>query len=299
MMLDKIGWCDDTNLSTSRLLEPAAGNGEFLVAAARRLVASYSYHGILPTIGTLSERITAFELHPQAAIDARSRIINELKKNGIDLPTAIACSSAWVRQEDFLLAEPPTQAFTHVVSNPPYLRWSKIPKQLRLKYEKHLTPEIAKGDLCLPFLDRAFEYVHPEGTCAILCSDRWQFMAYAQDFRDKWLPHLKIHSNQSISSQDAFVGDVEVYPTIFVAQKRPTPSLSDLKVSSPGKTLEELSFVVRVGPALGSNRVFVRPSDEQRIEPELLHPWVDRHGDLGWFDRVERSTRDHYVQRCW
>ena len=289
-MLDEIGWREDVDLSGSRLLEPAAGNGQFLVAAARRLASSYSRHGIPHTIRTLSKCIAGFELHPQAADEARSRVITELREGGVNQSTARACGTAWIHQEDFLLATLRSRTFTHVVGNPPYLRWSKIPIALRRTYEMHLTPEVAKGDLFLPFLDKALEYMDSDGTCAILCSDRWQFMAYAQDFREKWLPRLKIHSNQSILATDAFIGHVDTYPTILVAQKQTTPNTVRPMSNHPtGKTLEELSFTIRVGPALGFTQAFVLRPEEQCVEPELLNPWVDSteilEGSVEWKGR--------------
>ena len=290
-MLDQIGWHGDNNLSASRLLEPAAGNGQFIVAAARRLLSSYRRHGIPTTKRTLSESIAAFELHPQTASVARSRVIITLRECGVDQSTARACSSAWINQKDFLLAPPPTQLFTHVVGNPPYLRWSKVPSNLRLTYEKALTREIAKGDLLLPILDRTLEYLTSDGVCAILCSDRWQYMAYAQDFRNKWLPRLHIRSNSSIPSSDAFVRPVDAYPTILVAQKRSQPRDVTTNSTRPrGRTLKELSFIVRVGPALGAAGAFVLASDEQSIvEPQLQHPWVNsseiQDGAVEWKGR--------------
>ena len=118
-ILDAVGWREDADLSDVRLLEPAAGNGEFVVQAGRRLVASYRARGIEPKVGMLREQIVAFELQPRAAAEAQCRIAAALGKMGVHHRTAAACSAAWIRNADFLLADMPEAAFTHVVGNPP------------------------------------------------------------------------------------------------------------------------------------------------------------------------------------
>ena len=77
-ILDAVGWCADVELQSARLLEPAAGGGEFVVQAAERLVACYRENGTEPKIDVLRERILAFELHPDAARKARSRVVERL-----------------------------------------------------------------------------------------------------------------------------------------------------------------------------------------------------------------------------
>ena len=182
-ILDAIGWRADADLSTLRLLEPAAGNGEFVVQAGERLVASCRARGIEPTIRQLRPRITAFELHAGAASEARRRVVASLQALGVQRKTAAACAGAWIRNADFLLSKTPASGHTHVVGNPPYIRWSKIPPKLKSVYEARLSRQVTGGDLFLPFLDRAFHLLQPNGKCGFLCSDRWMYMAFAERFR--------------------------------------------------------------------------------------------------------------------
>ena len=78
------------------------------------------------------------------------------------------------------------------------------------------------GDLFVPFLDRALTALRLGGKCGFLCSDRWRFMAFAEAFRQKWLPNLDIESEWAMAATDAFVNDVNSYPMILIASKRPT-----------------------------------------------------------------------------
>ena len=289
-ILDAVGWHGDADLSQSRLLEPGCGNGAFVVEATRRLLAAFKRHQNQLTADALRGRIAAFEIHSGEAQVARSRVTDLLQAAGMHRRTAEACARSWIKNDDFLLADLPSGHFTHAVGNPPYVRWSRIPQKLKKSYEARLAGCVARGDLFLPFLDRAFESLRPNGRCGLLCSDRWRFMAFAEGFRKKWLPRLRIESERPVSSSDAFVDDVDSYPTILVASKRSAAKGKPPAVrTGPGKTLEELGCVIRVGPALGHTPAYVLEPQENDVEPELLRPWVDgseiKEGSVQWRGR--------------
>jgi adenine-specific DNA-methyltransferase len=275
LILDAIGWRANVDLSRASLLEPAAGDGAFVVEAARRLVASYARLGIELRADTLIGRITAYELHEGEAEVARARVRTVLRSLGVHHRTADACARAWIITGDFLLADLPADSFTHATGNPPYVRWSRIPPELKATYEARLSREMTGGDLFLPFLDRALKLLAPGGRFGFLCSDRWRFMGFAERFREKWLPSLNIKSELTLSASDAFVDDVDSYPTILVATKRRKKKSKLVKKRRRGKTLGELGCVVKVGPALGHTPAYVLGPDEDDVEPELLRPWID------------------------
>ena len=289
-ILDNVGWRATVDLTNARLLEPAAGDGAFLVQAAKRLVASFRSRDIEPTIARLRPRITAFELHPGAASDARSRVRTALRQMQVHHGTAAACAKAWIRNADFLLSEQPAPDHTHAVGNPPYVRWSRIPARLKSIYDRRLPRHVTQGDLFLPFLDRAFRSLRPAGKCGFLCSDRWMYMAFGERFRQEWMPWLDILSNDSVNPSDVFDRHVDAYPTILVASKRSTPK-TRRRAPGPnaGRTLHELHYVIKAGPALGHAPAFVVEPDEDDVEHELLHPWIESSdvldGSIGWSGR--------------
>ena len=274
-VLDRIGWTEDADLSAARLLEPAVGNGAFVVEAAVRLVRGLRRRGIEPTIKHLRERILAFELVSAEADKARQGVRDALRDLGLHHATAHAAAHAWVKTGDFLLADLPDASFTHVAGNPPYVRWAKVPAPLRLAYSARLSASVAKGDLLLPFLHRAFSLLAPSGRCGLVCSDRWRYAAYADAFRREWLPRLNVAAEPATKPSEAFSRDVYVYPDILVVSLRASSKPAPKPRRRRGETLQDLGCFVRVGPALGLTSAFVVPPDETPVEPELLRPWVD------------------------
>ena len=289
-ILDAVGWRADADLSGLRLLEPAAGNGAFVVEAANRLVASLRARRIEPTAATLRPRITAFELHARVASEARRRVRAALQAMSVHHRTATACATAWILDADFLLSDESALDCTHVVGNPPYVRWSRIPGRLKAIYDRRLPRHVTQGDLFLPFLDKALRLLKPDGKCGFLCSDRWMYMAFGERFRQEWSPWLDIRSNESVKPADVFDRRVDAYPTILIASKRRTPKTPRrVPVRHACPTLEELDYVIKAGPALGHAPAFVVGPDEDSVEPELLRPWVGssevRDGSVDWSGR--------------
>lgn len=289
-ILDNVGWRATVDLTNARLLEPATGGGAFLVQAAKRLVASFRARDIEPTIARLRPRITAFELHPGAAAEARSRVRNALREMRVHHGTAAACAKAWIRNADFLLSEQPAPDHTHAVGNPPYVRWSKIPARLKSIYDSRLPRHVTRGDLFLPFLDRAFRSLRPGGKCGFLCSDRWMYMAFGERFRQEWMPWLDILSNDSVNASDVFDQPVDIYPTILLASKRSTPKTKrQPTLRKASRTLDDLGYAVKAGPALGHAPAFVLRPHEDDVESELLRPWIESsdvlEGSIDWSGR--------------
>jgi hypothetical protein len=289
-ILDDVGWKADADLSSCRLLEPACGDGIFIVEAARRLVAALVSRNIPLTAHVLRDRITAFELHPREARLARERVVDALRSVGVHHKTALACARAWIIEGDFLLSNLASATYTHAVGNPPYVRWSRVPVRLKQSYEQALSRTMIGGDLMLPFLDRSLESLSPNGQFGFICSDRWRYMAFAEGFRNKWLPRLKIRSERSVPAADAFVHAVDSYPSVLIASKiSTTPSRKRDVVRLEGQTLAELGCTVRVGPALGHTPAFVLRADEDDVEPAILQPWIDgseiQEGEITWKGR--------------
>jgi adenine-specific DNA-methyltransferase len=273
-VLDQVGWVSQADLSKAILLEPAAGDGEFLVEAAGRLIESTRRRNTPLTATSLSDRIVAFEIHHGVAQKARARLREVLRRTDLSPTERAAVVRRWVRNQDFLLSG--QHSFTHVVGNPPYVRWSKIPTKIRAKYRQILPQALCGGDLFLPFLDRAIELMPPAGRLGFVCSDRWEFAAFAENFRSSRLREVIIVGNKRISSASAYAREVDAYPSILILRKRvrtqPTPKRTAV---AKGRSLADFGCRIRVGPALGCSLAFVVDPECSKIESELLHPWLD------------------------
>ena len=257
-ILTKIGWKESNNLEKSCLLEPCAGDGSFLVAAVRELIRSFRKHKNPLNFHTLSNRIIAFEIHPIEAERARAAIVVELMKLRVNVLVARWLVNKWVRSDDFLLTHIRNNSITHVVANPPYIRWRNIPAALAKAYRSALPFETTRGDLCVSFIARIIDIVSPNTRIGLLSSDRWLYAVYAEKFRSEWLPKVEIKELLPVDPSCAFQRVVATYPLICIMHREAQINLADANSS----------FGVESN---GTRRIEFSPSSQMKIRQIHQH----------------------------
>jgi|GEM_PF-4639389 len=217
ILLDLVGWSEKKIAVGSKLLEPACGDGSFLLPAIRRLL---SWARTRPE-AELEGMIRAYEFDTGTVNNLHQAIVALLRENGRSQKSAERLADTWVRCEDFLLSDP-SFASTHVVGNPPYMRWSLVPLQLRRSYEAALPKAAARGDLCLGFLWKATQFATGEGSrIGFLCADRWLRCAYGQDVRILLADSHSLRTHIEVHGLPVFKGDRKVgaYAAVTVLER--------------------------------------------------------------------------------
>src|SRR5687768_4655464 len=135
-VLDLVGYTIDQKLHTKRLLEPSCGDGDFLIAAIRRLLQSWRANSsnTRDAYKQLSNSIVAVELHSLTRERTLEKIVTVLKEEGVNWRQARNLADTWLIQGDFLLLDNLTRGFDYVVGNPPYVRQELIPTALINEY---------------------------------------------------------------------------------------------------------------------------------------------------------------------
>lgn len=248
-ILDRIGWTENADLRGRRLLEPACGDGAFLLPAVERLLQSARTHGACSET-ELIDAIVAFEFEPLTAQHLRLRLGQQLTEFGLPPKVAARIASRWLRCEDFLLA-PDLGLFSDVVGNPPYMRWSKVPTLLRTSYEKHLPTYAARGDICLAFICRAVELLRTDdGRVAFLCADRWLRCAYGSAARVELERVARLAFHLEVHDVPVFVGTKRIgaYAAISILER----TLHGAAVIAHASSLEDLRRRLKPGAGIAS-----------------------------------------------
>lgn len=174
-LLDHLRWPERDN----RLLDPSCGDGMFLDRALRR--ALRAAHGA--SLDTIADTIEGWEIHQDAASQARDRLTATLVAHNYPTEQAARAAARIVRNHDFLTEGPAGHGSYHVVAtNPPYLRSANIPALLRAEYAD-VVPDYARADLLHSFLDRCARLLTPDGQIAVVAADRVLFNANAARLR--------------------------------------------------------------------------------------------------------------------
>jgi adenine-specific DNA-methyltransferase len=299
------------NPLTMRLLEPAAGQGAFFLPLLPRLVEACRTQK--KTMDILRPVIRAYEIDGDVAASLRRQCATTLEELYVPRGKAVEIARNWIRNEDFLEARP-RKRFTHIVSNPPYIRWDSIPAALRDVYKTRFKSFKQRADLYVAFIEHALGLLEPYGQLAFLCPGTWTRNVYGNAIRKAFTSQGQLKTIIDFSDVDSFETSADAYPHFFVFQKDsagPTqissmagfdriersgnavvktfsPSASPLLLTRDFAAqkavkaarrrfpkLEDAGCVIRVGSATGCNNVFLGSAKDVAIERSRLLPFVN------------------------
>lgn len=215
-ILDLVGYSSDYPLCRVRLLEPAFGNGDFLLPAIDRLLVAWQKAGPSKSpVKALGDCIRAVELHRDTFNQTHAAVVDRLTQSDISTAAAMQIANNWLLQDDFLLTEIPN-TFDVVVGNPPYVRQEMIPDVLLAEYRSRYTTIYDRADLYIPFIERSLRLLKKDGALGFICADRWMKNRYGGPLRALVAKefHLKVHVD--MTDTPAFHSDVIAYPAITV-----------------------------------------------------------------------------------
>lgn len=220
-LLDLAGYTADQPLHRFRLLEPAFGRGDFLLPAAERLLHAYRAQASRPLnwAGELAGAIRAVEVHRESVEHTRRALLSLLGRKGVPKEDARRLVAAWLIEDDFLLADIPSD-FTHVVGNPPYVRQELIPDPLLAAYRARYHTLYDRADLYVPFIERGLSSLEQGGSLAFICADRWMKNKYGGPLRELVARHYHLAAYVDMVDTPAFHSEVSAYPAITLIQRR-------------------------------------------------------------------------------
>lgn len=224
-ILDLCGYVEKSNLMAMRLLEPSAGDGEFLLAGAARLLRSCrALHG-LPShhLEDLAPCIRAVELHRSTFNETFFRLVSLLVGEGLTQQQANTLAEEWFRQGDFLLTAL-DGGFDFAVGNPPYVRQERIPTPLLTEYKRRFNTLYDRADLYVLFYERCLDLLRPDGVLGFICANRWVKNKYGGPLREKIARGYNLDVYIDLSHANAFHEQVDAYPAITVIRRAPQSS---------------------------------------------------------------------------
>ena len=142
-LLDKINWPN----GDSSIADCSAGDSQFLVRSLTKLLSTCHVDD-----EKLPQLIRGWEIHPNAASQARTRLAAVLISFGRSAECANEVAKKIVRNQDFLIEGPNFPCINFLMGNSPYLRMVSVPPLLRDEYS-HVVPKYAFLDLMFSFLD--------------------------------------------------------------------------------------------------------------------------------------------------
>ncbi|MDO8943345.1 MAG: hypothetical protein Q7U75_09190, partial [Desulfobacterales bacterium] len=127
-MLELAGYTEDRNLGDAVAVEPAAGEGAFVVPMVRRLIASCRRQN--RPLSDCRASLIAFELDTISSSAARGAVVRCLLSEAVPEELAEDLARGWVRTGDYLFDSFALPQADFVIGNPPYVRLEDIPESV-------------------------------------------------------------------------------------------------------------------------------------------------------------------------
>lgn len=298
-MLDFIGYDERFDLSNTRVLEPAAGEGAFAIEIISRLYKSSRKFGF--DFSHALKNICLFEIDEVFS----RRLLERIKSELINL--SIKNSLPQIYIQDYLISEVGT--FDLVIGNPPYVRHENIPEDKKELYRSIFGAFSHRSDLYIAFYEKALTSLNPGGKLSFICSNRWLKNQYGKRLRELIKNRFSLLEVIDLEETNPFEEEVMAYPAITniknainsgKAEYYKSHDLSDLnrfktkfkplrrlKTNSgnwfslelkKGATLSNLDsiqnqgFNIGIGVATGCDSVFIRKDFKELVEKEVLLP---------------------------
>lgn len=164
-----------TDWARAHVLDPAAGAGAFLVAAARRMIDALGDCDPAVAVQNLGARLRGYELDPFSAwlaqVFIEAEVLPQVAASGRRLAAVITvCDSLAADREN---------AFDLVVGNPPFGRQTLLPER-RVRFARSL---YGHANLYGLFMDLAVRLATPEGLVAFLTPSSFLAGEYFKNLR--------------------------------------------------------------------------------------------------------------------
>jgi hypothetical protein len=217
LILDLVGYRSTADLASMVAVEPAAGEGAFLVPMVRRLLASIQSHG--RSLADARHALFAFEVDGDAAAWARDLVALELTGAGVRRAEAQRLSARWVVEGDYLLGSEAAPPADVIVGNPPYIRYDDLPPDLFNAYRAVCPTMIGRCDVYVGFIEAGIRRLKPNGRLGFICADRWMRSAYGAELRRFVADNASVETVIEMHDAPAFDEDVAAYPAVTILRR--------------------------------------------------------------------------------
>lgn len=240
-MLTAIGLNTPDDVKNARILEPACGEGEFVISIVDRLI---NLPQKRPTVDQLSNQLLAIDLVTKSLEITKKKVATLLSSNGYTTTEIVSLLDSWFLPSDFLLEEIAPD-FSHVVGNPPYVRVENIPKKLLDEYRKQFSTMTGRADLYVPFYEKSLSLLKSGGKLSFICADRWTKNTYGRSLRSLISKQYSLELYVDLYGVEAFGQDVMTYPAITqIVNEKSKRTVLKQKATFSKKEAEEVLLAV-------------------------------------------------------
>lgn len=252
LILDLAGYTADRPLGDLVAIEPACGEGAFLMPMVERLSDACRRDGrsLVDSLGA----IRAYDLQTASVMASRQAVVETLVGRDWPADQATDFAERAVQAGDFLLQDHVHGEADFVLGNPPYVRLESVPNGRSEAYRRACETMSGRADIYVGFLEIGLRVLRPNGTLSFICADRWMRNQYGRLLRRLVADHFSVEAAIEMHDVDAFEDEVSAYPSVITIRRRTQQPALVAKTSA--------AFDARAAAGLARWRLTARTADE-------------------------------------
>jgi len=289
-ILDEIGY-NNERAATKRILDPACGDGRFLVEVARRII-QYSKPKQLKQH---LENLHGWDIDP-AAIDLAIQNLDLLVQPlGICVEWNVKVCNALLELPAHKLSESSAPLFHFIVGNPPYIRIQHLEAQQR-KYLQTNYQFCKSGstDIYLAFFELADALLSADGTCGFITPNTYFYTETAKPLRQFFAQQQNLVKITNYADIQVF-DNVSTYTAITIFTKQQQPGFVFEKATSAA-TFQTRAYSF---DNIQNNTWQLSSEEIEQVQGELLgraakiHVGITTLCDKAYIFPVEKENDQH------
>lgn len=247
-VLQAVGY-DPVKYPTARILDPACGDGQFLVAIVRRILERLPPAQWKEALAG----VEGWDIDPHAVAVARTRLEAELAPYGLPLLCQLSVRDSLMAYTT-LFGPPPMYDF--IVGNPPYVRIQHLPDAYKAFLQKNFSfCRTGSTDLYLAFFELGLSLLSEKGKLGFITPNTWLYTQAARSLRAYLLQEKLLERVIDYDTATPFAGVGAYIAITILSKERPAfwqyerrGATPFFQVLSAGQWFHSVSYTPRLRP---------------------------------------------------
>lgn len=204
------------NILKKTILDPACGDGRFLIAVAKRIIKFSTTENIKENL----EKIYGWDIDAQAINECINKLNDLIKDYNVTINWNVKFCNSIEKLQKYNLFQQEMQKFDYIVGNPPYIRIQHLEEEQRKYIQSNYTfCQNGSTDIYIAFFELCYNLLSDTGICGLITPNTYFYTETAKFLRENFVRNKCIKQITNYADIQLFK-DATTYSAITIFNKQ-------------------------------------------------------------------------------